>query len=353
MRGFKDLARDFGTGVTNFASDPKKMGLLVGAIGATIALYYGIPVATRYIEARLNQPSIISETSRTSWLGSKTKKANVKLANLILDQETQARLLSVVERVTTARVNGDNLFNILLYGAPGTGKTMFAKALAYASGLDYAIMSGSEFTKITDTNVAIGEFQKLMKWAEASDKGLVIFIDEAESFLSDRRLPTTTKWSQDMLNAFLAAVPKPTDKKVMFVFATNHPFKLDKAVLSRVGERVEFKLPGLVERTKILKLYLDIFTKNKAVTLAPEVEKDLTGLANELDGISPREIEYIAEKMVQLAKQKPRTNPKDSYLITKEIAESVTKIMKAEIAEAKKWDDEQQVYVDQLVATRS
>ena len=232
----------------------------------------------------------------------------------------------------------------MLHGAPGTGKTMFAKALAYYSGLDYALTSGSEFAKITDTNQAIKELRKLIDWADKSPNGVIIFVDEAESFLADRTLPTTTKWAQDMLNAFLSAVPKPTSDKVMFVFATNHPFKLDKAVLSRVGEKVEFKLPAQPEREKLLSFYLGKFSKEKAVKLDAEFLSNISKMAKNLEGIAPREIEYIAEKMVDMSRGK------NGSVLTLDIAEDVAALTRKTIEASQQWDKERQKWVEQQVA---
>lgn len=347
----KEIFQSVGDGIKDFTGDPKRMAILASVVIAVIFAYYGAPIMWHYLESLLKKPRIVSETSRMLW-GS--KPISTAIEDTIVDIETQKQLIGIVDRITLARENGENLFNVLFYGAPGTGKTMFARALAHHSGLDYAIMSGSEFTKITDTNIAITELQKLVRWAERSPKGLIIFIDEAESFLAERSLPTTTKWSQDMLNAFLAAVPKPTSKKMMFIFATNHPFKLDKAVLSRVGERIEFKLPAQSERERILMMYLNKFGQEKSVVLSQDLIGGFSSIAHQLEGIAPREIEYIAEKMTQIARQSgDKVNvdgQEDKFELSMEIAQYVTDLMKKSIKESHKWDAERQHYVDQMVA---
>jgi ATPase family AAA domain-containing protein 3A/B len=299
----------------------------------------------RYIESLLNKPRVVAETSKVSWVGKNNGKApKIKISDVIMDPKTHKQIVDIADRIRVAKKNGENFFNVLLYGEPGTGKTMFARALAYYSGLDYAVTSGSEFAKITDTNRAITELRKLIQWAEHSPKGVIVFIDEAESFLADRRLPSTTKWSQDMLNAFLAAVPKPTSDKIMFVFATNHPFKLDKAVVSRVGERVEFKLPAQPEREKIIRLYVNKFGKDKSVKVDKSFEDGLSEIAKELEGIAPREIEYFSDKVTSVARSENKS------VLTLQIAKDVAEITKKQILAGKAWEIEQREWVEKQLA---
>ena len=67
---------------------------------------------------------------------------------------------------------------------PGTGKTMAAKRLAKTSGLDYAIMSGGDVAPLGGQ--AVTQLHDMFDWAERSRRGLLLFIDEADAFLSQR-----------------------------------------------------------------------------------------------------------------------------------------------------------------------
>ena len=73
----------------------------------------------------------------------------------------------------------------MFYGPPGTGKTMFAKKLAMKSGLEYAIMVGSDIAPLGP--VAVKELNTLFDWAEKQQKGMILFIDEADAFLRSRK----------------------------------------------------------------------------------------------------------------------------------------------------------------------
>lgn len=323
----------------NFVSDPKKMAVVVGAIGVTIGLYYGLPVATRYLEARLSQPKIVGKTSKKSFFGSSMQQI-IDLRDYVMNASMQNRLLSIVERISNARINDEKLFNLLMVGEPGTGKSMFIQGLALASGLDYAIISGSEFAKITDTNLAISELHKLIDWARTSTKGVIIFIDEAESFLADRSAPTTPKWSRDLLNAFLAAVPDATDKKIMFAFATNYPHMIDTAVLSRVGEMIESELPDAQARIKILNNRL----AKKKISFEPQLEGKL---ADMLSGFSQRDIAYIAEKMQQYLTLEKKQHPGTKDIVTAGLAEKVIAEQQAAKEKQKQWQNQQRQWKEQ------
>lgn len=140
-----------------------------------------------------------------------------------------------------------------LPGPPGTGKTMAAKRLARTSGLDYAIMSGGDVAPLGGK--AVTQLHELFNWAERSNRGLLLFIDEADAFLGKRG----EGMSEGMRGALNALLFRTGDQSRDFavVLATNRPGDLDAAVLDRMDEALEFPLPGAGERLDILRLYLD------------------------------------------------------------------------------------------------
>ena len=125
-----------------------------------------------------------------------------------------------------------------MYGHPGTGKTMFAKQLAKASGMDYAIFTGGDVAPLGRD--AVPEIHKLFDWAQHSSKGVLLFVDEADAFLRKRGGADASEMSEDLrnsLNAFLYRTGEAT-KDFMVVFASNQPEQLDWAVQDRVDEMV-------------------------------------------------------------------------------------------------------------------
>ena len=131
--------------------------------------------------------------------------------------------------------------HLLLYGPPGTGKTLFAKGLARHSGLDYAILTGGDVAPLGRDGVT--EIHKVFDFANASEKGLLLFIDEADAFLRKRSSTMMSEDQRNALNAYLYRTGEPT-KKFMIVYASNQPEQFDWAVNDRIDEMVEFDLPA-------------------------------------------------------------------------------------------------------------
>jgi len=142
---------------------------------------------------------------------------------------------------------------MMFYGPPGTGKTLFAKKLAMKSGLEYAVMVGSDIAPLGP--MAIDEINKLFDWAETQPNGIILFIDEADAFLQSRTSSEMSEYSRHAVNSFLYITGSPS-QKVVVVLATNCPEELDAAVHDRIDEAVGFDLPTERERETMLQHYL-------------------------------------------------------------------------------------------------
>jgi len=277
---------------------------VVGIVLCYFIFKYGFPLLINYF----SRPSVISETSKKSWLSGGALPSPMVMDDLVFSPDMQKQMFDLLSRIKTAKIYDENLPNLLFFGASGTGKTAFAKALAYGSGLDYVLTSGSEFAKIVAVDLvqANDELRKLLRWSKTSEKGVIIFIDEAESLFAHRNFSTTPKATQDLINTFLSLISDKSQKNVMFVLATNHPFKIDDAVVDRMGIKIEFALPREVERAKILMRYLIKFAQEKGaadVEIHPEITQNLTVYTKELKGFSPRAIKFVAEDMIIKARR--------------------------------------------------
>ncbi|CAG5104256.1 Similar to atad3: ATPase family AAA domain-containing protein 3 (Xenopus tropicalis) [Cotesia congregata] len=230
-------------------------------------------VAARYIEAHLGKPSLVKETSRFSVLNAlrhpiaSVKKIYEKqpsdaLSGVVLAPKLEERLRDIAIATKNTKKNGGTYGNILMYGPPGTGKTMFAKKLAQHSGMDYAIVTGSDFVRQGGNGVT--EVNKVFDWASTSRKGLLLFIDEADAFLRKRSGEHISEDLRATLNQFLAKTGEQSNK-FMLVLASNTPKQFDWAVNDRLDEAVKFNLPGREERERLIRLYFDKFVLQPAI----------------------------------------------------------------------------------------
>ncbi|XP_038684457.1 ATPase family AAA domain-containing protein 1-B-like isoform X2 [Tripterygium wilfordii] len=145
---------------------------------------------------------------------------------------------------------------VLLYGPPGTGKTMLAKAIAKESG--------AVFINVRISNLMskwFGDAQKLVTAVFTLAYKLqpaVIFIDEVDSFLGQRRT-TDHEALTNMKTEFMAlwdGFTTDQNARVMVLAATNRPSELDEAILRRLPQSFEIGMPDQRERAEILKVIL-------------------------------------------------------------------------------------------------
>eukprot|EP01117_Protostelium_nocturnum_P006947 TRINITY_DN2491_c0_g1_i2.p1 TRINITY_DN2491_c0_g1~~TRINITY_DN2491_c0_g1_i2.p1 ORF type:complete len:992 (-),score=351.68 TRINITY_DN2491_c0_g1_i2:46-3021(-) len=146
---------------------------------------------------------------------------------------------------------------ILLFGPPGTGKTMLAKAVATQSGANFINVSMS-----TIASKWFGEGEKYVKaiFTLASKiSPTVIFIDEVDSMLGKRERSGEHEAMRKIKNEFMTywdGLKTKEKERVLVLAATNRPFDLDDAVLRRLSRRILIDLPSLENRVKILKVIL-------------------------------------------------------------------------------------------------
>jgi ATPase family AAA domain-containing protein 3A/B len=119
----------------------------------------------------------------------------------VLEPSLDEQLRKIAVSTAHTKKNRAPFRHLLLHGPPGTGKTMFAKGLAYQSGLEYAILTGADIAPLGRD--AVTELHKLFDWAKTSRKGLLVFVDEADAFLQSRETSKISEDQRNALNAFL------------------------------------------------------------------------------------------------------------------------------------------------------
>ncbi|KAK9104166.1 hypothetical protein Scep_021010 [Stephania cephalantha] len=175
---------------------------------------------------------------------------------------------------------------ILLFGPPGTGKTMLAKAVATEAGANFINISMSSIT-----SKWFGEGEKYVKAVFSLASKIapsVIFVDEVDSMLSRRENSGEHEAMRKMKNEFMVnwdGLRTKDKERVLVLAATNRPYDLDEAVIRRLPRRLMVNLPDAPNRAKILKV---ILAKEE---LSSDI--DLDEIANMTDGYSGSDLKNL------------------------------------------------------------
>eukprot|EP00064_Thunnus_orientalis_P003714 superscaffoldBa00000315_g3725 len=208
---------------------------------------------------------------------------------------------------------GSKLFQppkgVLLFGPPGCGKTMIAKATAKASGCKFINLQAS-----TLTDMWYGESQKLTAAVfslAVKIQPCIIFIDEIESFLRNRSSldHEATAMMKAQFMSLWDGLDTSSTTQVMIMGATNRPQDVDPAILRRMPATFHVGLPNTRQRQDILKLILAGENLSNAINLKEIAEKTESYSGSDLrelcrDAAMYRVRDYVRkEQMRQIAQQ--------------------------------------------------
>ncbi len=200
------------------------------------------------------------------------------------------------------RLGGRIPKGVLMIGAPGTGKTLLAKAIAGEADAAFFSISGSDFVEMF-VGVGASRVRDMFEQARKATPCLV-FIDEIDAVGRSRGhgMGGGNDEREQTLNALLVEMDGfDTQEGIIIIAATNRPDVLDPALLrpGRFDRQVTVNLPDVRGREGILKVHA------KNVKLAPEV--DLSIIARGTPGYSGAELANLLNEAALLA---ARTNRK-------------------------------------------
>jgi cell division protease FtsH len=254
--------------------------------------------------------------------------------------EARGELMEIVnflkEPERYQRLGGKIPKGVLIVGAPGTGKTLLAKAVAGEAGVPFFSLSGSDFVEMF---VGVGAARVRDLFAQAQEKApSIIFIDELDALGKARGVSTLVGGHDEReqtLNQLLAEMDGfDTQKGVILLAATNRPEILDPALLrpGRFDRQVVIDRPDVKGREKILQVH------TRKVKLAPGLDlsvvaartpgfvgADLANIANEAalraaregkDAVDMTDFDEAIDRVVAGLERKSRViNPREKEIV--------------------------------------
>lgn len=183
---------------------------------------------------------------------------------------------------------------ILLYGLPGTGKTLIAEAIAHETGASFFPVKcsdlGSKWFGETEQNI-----RDVFETAREA-KNAVIFFDEIEAYASNRRDNSAMERSIPEFLAQMQGVGESNNQeRILIIGATNKPWRLDGAFLrpGRFDDKIYVPLPDEKARRKII--------DDRVLGVPMEKGIDFETLAKMTDGYNGADMDYLCEKAKEFA----------------------------------------------------
>ena len=204
---------------------------------------------------------------------------------------------------------------VLLYGKPGTGKTLIAKAIAGEANVPFISMSGSEFIEMF-AGLGASRVRKLFEKARKLSP-CIVFIDEIDAIGARRTSNSGSETENNQtLNQLLVEMDGFSSEETIIVLAaTNRPEMLDKALLrpGRFDRQITIPVPDLKGRLEILKIHSEDKKLSENV--------NLESIAEDTAGFTGAELANILNEAAIIA-----TINKHEEIENSDIEEAVKKV---------------------------
>ncbi|KAL7690183.1 putative AAA+ ATPase domain, ATPase, AAA-type, core, AAA ATPase, AAA+ lid domain-containing protein [Plasmopara halstedii] len=199
---------------------------------------------------------------------------------------------------------------VLLYGPPGCGKTLLAKAIAHESGANFISIKGPE---LLDKYVGESErsVRQVFQRARASSP-CVVFFDELDALAPRRSSDSGNGVSERVVNQLLTEMDGLDSRRNVFVIAaTNRPDIIDPAMLrpGRLDKLLYVPLPQASERHQILK------TLSAKCSIAPSVQLQTIASDPRCEGFSGADLSALVREAGITALRETRFSASDAEVV--------------------------------------
>lgn len=242
------------------------------------------------------------------------EKSNINFDDVAGLEEAEMEVREIVEFLkfpeSFTKLGAKIPKGVILVGAPGTGKTLLAKAVAGEAQVPFFSISGSEFVEMF-VGVGASRVRDLFNKAKAKAP-CIVFIDEIDAIGRSRGKGTYVTGANDeresTLNQLLTEMDGfGTNSGVIVLAATNRADMLDPALLrpGRFDRHIYLELPNLKERQEIFKVHIKPLILDKVI--------DIHSLASQTPGFSGADIANICNEAALIAarSKKEKVDEKD------------------------------------------
>ena len=274
------------------------------------ALMLGLFILIFKMQGLGEKGKVYSETER---------KTKIKFDDVAGLDEEKGELIEIVDFLKRpekfTKMGAKIPKGVLLYGKPGTGKTLIAKAIAGEADVPFISMSGSEFIEMF-AGLGASRVRKLFEKARKLSP-CIVFIDEIDA-IGSRRTSNSGAESENnqTLNQLLVEMDGFSSEETIIVLAaTNRPEMLDKALLrpGRFDRQITIPTPDLKGRLEILKIH----SKDKRIS----EHVNLESIAEDTAGFTGAELANILNEAAIIA-----TKRKHDDIEKDDIEEAVKKV---------------------------
>ena len=258
-----------------------------------------------------------------------------EVKELVMDKDIYPRVYPHLFKTFRKKSGG----GILLYGLPGTGKTMIAKAIAKETGAKMFTVKPSDLL-----SKWFGNSEKNVRrlfHAARSEQNAVIFLDEIEGFAGSRDSDSDSmnRVVGELLTQMQGVTDSEEEDKILLIAATNRPWDIDSAFLrpGRFDERIYVPLPDLEARKVII--------RNSILGIPGHEEVDVEMLAQETEGFNGADVEYLCEKAKGIAIRRVIAGSMKNKKFTREDFDKAMKevrssVVKKDISRLEMWEKE-------------